>query len=151
MRLHSAANGGGRVLLVVLTSALALTVVSIVGIELAQLGDPPAPLVALLIASLLLCWTFANSIFALHYAKLYYPPLPVSPDRGGGIEFPGTADPSYREFFYFAFTLGMTFQTSDTKITKSEFRRIVILHSLIMFAFTIGLVASTVNLFGPAV
>ena len=64
----------------------------------------PRPLI---VATLLVAWLFANTIYALHYAHLYYE------RKAGGIDFPGEDPPGYADFVYFAFTLGMTFQTSD--------------------------------------
>ena len=66
----------------------------------------------------------------------------------GGIEFPHTAEPSYIEFIYFAFTVGMTFQTSDTVITCTRIRLVVIGHGVAGFVFNIGVLAFTINVLG---
>ena len=67
---------------------------------------------ALIVATLVLVWTFGNAVYALHYAHLYY-----SSDDGGddraGLEFPGKREPDYADFVYFAFTLGVALQTAD--------------------------------------
>lgn len=42
----------------------------------------------------------------------------------------------------------MTFQTSDVSVTTRDARRTVILHSLLAFAFNIGILAFTINVLG---
>jgi uncharacterized membrane protein len=56
----------------------------------------------------------------------------------------------YWDFVYFAFTLGMTFQTSDVTITSERIRRIVTIHCLAAFFFNIGVLAFTINVLGSA-
>ncbi len=63
----------------------------------------------------------------------------------GGLEFPGTKAPSYGDFAYFAFTLAMTFQTSDVAIRGPAMRRIALVHGFAAFLFNIGLIAFTIN------
>ena len=94
--------------------------------------------------------TFANSVYALHYAHVYYTRNAETDGDLGGIDFPGTKAPAYDDFLYFAFTLGMTFQTSDTNITASGIRRVALLHSFAAFLFSIGLIAFTINVIGGA-
>lgn len=102
-----------------------------------------------LVASLLLIWLFANSTYALHYAHDYYAATPDGAIKGG-LEFPGTPSPSYSDFAYFAFTLGMTFQTSDVAITAPALRRVALLHCFAAFVFNIGVIAFTINALGGA-
>jgi uncharacterized membrane protein len=82
-----------------------------VGIVLAEAqnaqGAARLLLVALGVASVVVAWLVVHTIFALRYAELYYS------DKPGGVEFDGTPEPSYQDFAYLAFTLGMTFQVSD--------------------------------------
>ncbi len=93
--------------------------------------------------SLLLSWLFFNTIFALHYAHGYYG------DREGvrhGLAFPGTKEPDYWDFAYFAFTIGMTFQVSDVQICERHLRRLALVHGVVAFFFNVIIVALTVNL-----
>ena len=66
----------------------------------------------------------------------------------GGLKFSGTGNPDYSDFVYFAFTLGMTFQTSDTAVETRHMRQIVTVHSLLAFVFNIGVLAFTINVLG---
>lgn len=99
--------------------------------------------VALISASLLtvvVSWLVVSTVFTLRYAHLYY-----GGSAAGGIEFPGTAAPSYRDFAYLAFTVGMTFQVSDTAVTEGPVRATVMRHGLLSFAFSIAIIALTIN------
>ena len=108
-------------------------------------GNPPEPFTrVLIIATLALAWLFSNSIYALHYAHLAY----RDETECAGIAFPGTTQPVYWDFVYFAFTLGMTFQTSDVTISDARIRRVVILQCLAAFVFNIGVLAFTINVLG---
>ncbi|MGZ4480468.1 MAG: DUF1345 domain-containing protein, partial [Nocardioidaceae bacterium] len=54
--------------------------------------------------------------------------------------------PTYADFAYLAFTIGMTFQVSDTDIEQREVRRTALRHALLSYLFGTGIVATTVNL-----
>ena len=98
---------------------------------------------ALIILTLIISWLFSNSVYALHYAHMAY----IKPGEGcTGLRFPGTADPVYWDFLYFAFTCGMAFATSDVEVTDRSIRKVVTFHCLAGFAFNIGVLAFTVNL-----
>lgn len=151
MRAHARENDTNRVLVLIVTSVLTVVVMAAIGggLKGAQSGDGVA--IAKLVVTLALIWLFANSVYALHYAHHYY----QAPDARGaesgdrrGMEFPGTKTPGYVDFAYFAFTLGMTFQTSDVTISDTRLRAIVILHSAAAFVFNIGIIAFTINALG---
>ena len=86
-----------------------------VGFTLAQASHAHAPdrglLTALALASVALAWSAVHTVYALRYARLYYTP----PD--GGIDFKGER-PDYLDFAYLALTIGMTFQVSDTDLSR---------------------------------
>ncbi|RYD60406.1 MAG: DUF1345 domain-containing protein, partial [Sphingomonadales bacterium] len=100
----------------------------------------------LIVGTLLLCWTFSNAIYTLHYAHLFY--TDCGGRDSGGLTFPDTPEPDYWDFVYFAFCLGMTFQTSDVEVTQGRLRRPVTLHCLAAFVFNLGVVAFTINVLG---
>jgi uncharacterized membrane protein len=66
------------------------------------------------LVSVFLSWTLVHTVFTLKYARLYY-----SGDVGG-ISFNQTEAPQYSDFAYLAFTIGMTFQVSDTNIETKQ-------------------------------
>jgi uncharacterized membrane protein len=92
------------------------------------------------ILSVVLSWALVHTIFTLRYARLYY----RAPK--GGIDFNSDEDPTYRDFAYFAYTIGMTFQVSDTSITASNIRHTVLRHALLSYLFGTVIVATTINL-----
>ena len=97
----------------------------------------------LLVSTLLASWTFANLVYAFHYARRYY-----SAGTGGdygGLDFPGDYEPAFADFVNFAFVIGMTCQTADITITHCAMRRISTFHGLFAFAFNLGILALTVN------
>jgi uncharacterized membrane protein len=146
MRAHAAGNDANRGLVLALTTLVGFAVMGAIAGELpgARAGDPLT--IAKLIATLLLIWLFANSMFALHYAHAFY--RQEGGADAGGIEVPGTTAPDYGDFAYFAFTLGMTFQTSDVAITARPMRHAVLLHSFAAFVFNIGVIAFAINALG---
>ncbi len=146
MRRQAAQNDANRVLVLVITTIVTTAVLAAIAGELpkAEAGERFA--MAKLVVTLTLTWLFANTVYAMHYAHLYY-----SECDGGdrqGLEFPGKDAPDYLDFIYFSFTLGMTFQTSDVQITGRDIRRISTLHSLAAFVFNLGVIAFTINALG---
>jgi uncharacterized membrane protein len=87
-------------------------------------------------------WALVHTGFTVRYAHLYYK------DDGevGGLDFPGTDDPDYLDFAYYAFVIGMTFQTADISITNRSIRRLTLVHGLLSFAFNTLIIALAVNL-----
>jgi uncharacterized membrane protein len=141
IRRHAAENDANRPMLLVI--GFVITTVLLVTIWV-ELQIPGQPLAALIIFTLAMAWLFANTLYALHYAHMFY-------GRGEGetsLTFPDTKTPDYWDFLYFAFTLGMTFQTSDVVINSRPVRRVVLAQSLASFAFNIGVLAFTINTLG---
>ena len=140
-------NDANRLMLLAISGAVMIAILVAIGAEVTQKGQMHAADIALVIATLALAWLFSNIIYALHYAHVFYMP-DASGRHRSGLEFPGKIEPDYTEFVYFAFTLGMTFQTSDVSITSRQMRRIVTLHCLAAFVFNIGVLAFTINVLG---
>jgi uncharacterized membrane protein len=95
---------------------------------------------ALALLSVGLSWVLVHTVFTLAYARLYYTGTP------GGVDFGPAGPPEYVDFAYLAFTIGMTFQVSDTALTSKPFRRAVLHHAWFSFPLLTGIVAATVNL-----
>lgn len=130
----------GRRPWVVMGIGLLVTVVVIVAlvVELQGKEAPSVWAIGLAASSLLLAWLFFNVLFALHYADLYY--------SDGGLSFPKDQAPDTRDFLYFSFTIGMTFQVSDVAVTSQRLRRRVLVHGLLAFVFNVIIVALSVNM-----
>jgi uncharacterized membrane protein len=76
----------------------------------------------------------------LRYALLYYTGV------DGGIEFNQKVPARYLDFAYFAFTIGMTFQVSDTNVSRPAIRATVLRHALLSYLFGAVILASSINL-----
>lgn len=150
MREESERNDANRAGLLALSFVTSLAILVSVAKELQGRNDAAA--IALVIATLVLAWLFSNTIYALHYAHLYYSDRDAAGlgdgKDAGGLEFPKCDEPDYWDFVYFSFTLGMTFQTSDVDISSRRIRRIVTGQCLAAFVFNIGVLAFTINVLG---
>ncbi|MGP9539813.1 DUF1345 domain-containing protein [Brachybacterium sp. AOP43-C2-M15] len=101
-------------------------------------GYGPA-LVALL--SVFMLWAALHLVYVTHYAYLYY-----GTGHAGGIGFGIDEEPSYREFIYFSFTIGIGsgipggMSVSDTGITS-----VVMRHGLLAYVFRTVIMAAAIN------
>ncbi|MBJ7378098.1 DUF1345 domain-containing protein [Sphingobium sp.] len=147
MRKNAASNDANRELMLLLTAIVSLVILVAVGVAISQHGGPNGAMIALLLATLLIAWLFSNLVYAMHYAHNFYLPDKSGKDRGG-LDFPEEDEPGYWDFLYFAFTLGMTFQTSDVSVTATAMRRTVLFQCLAAFLFNLGILAFTINVLG---
>jgi uncharacterized membrane protein len=97
--------------------------------------------VTLGVGSVVVSWALVHTTFALHYARTYY-----SDHGGAGIDFNQDEPPRYTDFAYLAFTIGMTFQVSDTPLGTSAIRRVALFHALMSYLLGTVILAGTVNL-----
>lgn len=102
-------------------------------------GATKAAYTVLAIVSVLLSWATVHTVYALRYGQEYYR------DPLGGVGFNGDEPPTYRDFAYLAFTVGMTYQVSDTDLTTAKMRRLVLQHALLSFVFGTAIIATTIN------
>lgn len=118
---------------------------SLIGVGLVLLkgedtsGLPTAGITALAVASVVLAWATVQTVFTLRYAHLYWSPEP------GGVDFNQDDEPDYHDFAYLAFTIGMTYQVSDTNLTTKVLRRTALRHALVSFVFGTAIIAVTIN------
>ena len=102
--------------------------------------------------SVVLGWFAVHTMWAMHYAFEYYQApdeeqgKPKSGKVRAGLDFPGGEEPNGVAFFYFAYVVGMTAQTSDTSITTNAMRRLVVVHGVFSFFFNTVIVAAAVNI-----
>jgi uncharacterized membrane protein len=102
-------------------------------------GTGKGLLIALAVAVVACSWLAVHFVFAVRYGDLYYG------DPVGGVTFNQDDRPDYRDFAYFALTIGMTFQVSDTNITDKSIRRQVTRHALLSYLFGTVIVALAIN------
>ncbi len=106
-----------------------------------QRGWREGALVGVAALTILVSWTVVNTIFLLRYADLHHRP------HGRGIDFNGPPgeQPTYVDFAYVSFTIGMTYQVSDTDIRDPRIRRTIIVHGLLSYLFGVVIVAGAIN------
>ena len=92
------------------------------------------------LTTIVVSWLVVNTEYTLRYARIYFTP-PI-----GGVEFPGVEAPDFRDFAYLAFTVGMTYQVSDTGLRTPQFRRTLLGHALLSYLFGTVIVAATINI-----
>jgi uncharacterized membrane protein len=130
----------------VVTDAILLTaaVASLVAVGFlltsARAAGEELPRGGLGLASVVLSWAVVHTVYTLRYAAAYYG------EPAGGIGFNGSEPPCYRDFAYLAFTIGMTFQVSDTALQTTALRRTALRHALLSYLFGTGILAVTINL-----
>ena len=127
--------------LLVIAAIASLVAVVVVLSEAKNAQGAGKELLSLLgVLSVAVSWFLVHTLFCLRYAVLYYT------GEDGGISFNQKQPPRYVDFAYFAFTIGMTFQVSDTDVTDSEVRSTALRHALVSYLFGAVVIASTVNL-----
>jgi uncharacterized membrane protein len=128
--------------LIVLTAAVAsLAAVGLILIQATSAKGAAQDLLAGAgVASVTLSWFTVHTLFTLRYARLYYS------GAEGGISFNQKAAPRYLDFAYLAFTLGMTFQVSDTNLETPAIRATALRHALLSYLFGAVILATTINL-----
>jgi uncharacterized membrane protein len=118
-----------------------------VGYALILAGRHSGPLQVLLIGvavlTVVLSWTVVNTVYTMRYTRQNF----MSGDTGlafGDSERPEA--PTYRDFAYVAFTIGMCYSVSDTTIRNRWIRRTVLSHALLSYVFGTAIVGGSVNL-----
>jgi uncharacterized membrane protein len=102
--------------------------------------------VGLSLSALVLSWLLIHTVYTFHYARRYYDSHPATNADVRGLSFPGTENPDYFDFAYYAFVIGMTSQVSDVAVSSRHIRRITLLHGALSFLFNIAILALSVNI-----
>lgn len=120
------------------------SVISLIGVGLSLLqasdigGLAKALTVGVASVTVILSWATVHTVYMLRYARLYYA-------EGGGVDFNEDRAPGYMDFAYLAFTIGMTYQVSDTSIGSKAVRRTALHHAYMSYLFGTVVVAMTIN------
>lgn len=99
---------------------------------------------ALALATVGTAWVLIHTMYVVRYARHYYNAEP------GSVDFNTNEAPRFSDFAYLAYTLGMTYQVSDTDIKTPELRKIIVFHTLLSYVFGTGVIAATINLVAGA-
>lgn len=135
----------GAAAVLTIVSLIAIASLIAIGAELANARDSPDRYTRYALAGLTLAgsWLMLNVEFALHYAHLYF----RAPRKTRPLRFPDDPqpDPDFRDFLYFAFTIGAAAQTSDISVVSSALRRVVLAHTVLAFVFNVAILGVTIN------
>jgi uncharacterized membrane protein len=120
-----------------------------IGLELATVKgtslEHALPHVAFALVTVMGAWMLLPTLFALSYASIFY-----RVPEGHGLKFPASAGdkepPVYWDFLYFSFTIAVASQTADVAICSTAMRRLVLLQSVMSFAFNTAILAFTINI-----
>ncbi|BDB41026.1 hypothetical protein IWGMT90018_14720 [Mycobacterium kiyosense] len=133
-----------------LTDAVILTasVASLAGVEhLLVAGSKSGPekdvAAAVGVVSIVAAWCVVHTVFSVRYADVYYSD---AADGITSINFNGSDAPRFLDFFYLGFTIGMTYQVSDTTLQTGQLRRIALAQALLSYLFGAVILAVTINL-----
>jgi uncharacterized membrane protein len=107
-------------------------------------GNISAPTIVALV-TVVVSWLTVHSSYTLRYAHLFYS------DPVGGVSFGDQDSPDYTDFAYLAFTVGMTFQVSDTEVSDRTIRRAITRHALLSYLFGTVIVGVTINVVGSLI
>jgi uncharacterized membrane protein len=151
-RVAMAQDEGAHTVLAIVSLAAVISLVGSV-MELSAAKVPQAahtvPHVAFALVTVVGAWLLVPTMFALTYASVFY-----RAEQGHGLRFPemdngpeGDAfKPDYADFLYFAFTIAVASQTADVSVNNQPMRRLVLLQSLLAFAFNTTILAFTINI-----
>lgn len=148
LRRTAIAQSAGAAAVLTVTIAAVMASVTAIALELARVkGTAPGhawPHIALALATVAGSWLLLPTLFALTYASLFH-----RQSDGHGLQFPGgqkTLPPDYWDFLYFSFTIAVASQTADVAIVSPAMRRLVLLQSVLAFAFNTAILALMVNI-----
>lgn len=128
-------------LLILATTVASLAAVASLLVDARSVSNARSGLfAAMALGSVALSWLLIHTLYTLRYASLYFD------NETGGIDFNTDEPPRYVDFAYVSFSLGMTFQISDTNLKSSALRSTALRHALLSYVFGTVVVATTINL-----
>jgi uncharacterized membrane protein len=124
---------------------LGATFLSLVAVVFAllrsQQKDPIGAVAAILaLLGVMAAWALVNTVYAFKYARMYYH------DDRHHFGFNQEEDPSYSDFAYAAFSIGMSYNASNVNQSSTPSRRIALGHALLSYFFGTFVVAVAINL-----
>lgn len=139
---HATRDDPGRAssdVIVVLSAVASLSAVGLLLLGGAGTGGRVVE-AALSFGSVALAWSVVHTVFTVRYARLYYT------GSNGGVDFNENDSPQYSDFAYLAFTIGMTYQVSDTDLATKQIRATALRHALLSYLFGVVIIATMINL-----
>jgi uncharacterized membrane protein len=103
------------------------------------------------VTALFLSWLLIHTLFAFHYARLYYFLPQGKAAHHRGLKFPDDDEPDYLDFAYYSFVVGMTSQVSDVAVLSRPMRRLTLIHGVLSFVYNITILAMSVSIIGGVI
>jgi uncharacterized membrane protein len=131
----------GSDILLLLANLASLGAVVVVIVHASQISGVARVMQTILgVASIVISWIVVHTTYTLRYASIYHD------GDTGGVDFNDEGEPRYGDFAYLAFTIGMTFQVSDTSLTSSAMRRSALKHALQSYIYGTVIIAAAINI-----
>ncbi len=150
MRRFARQEDEGRVMILSLITIAACISVVAIGLILQDKGKENSLLLlhlGLSIATIVGSWLLVHTIFAQHYAHIYYQAeRTLAECKADGLDFPSEIEPDYWDFLYFSLVIGMTSQVSDVNVTSRKIRRLSLIHGVLSFFFNTTILAMAINI-----
>ncbi|MBK7822370.1 MAG: DUF1345 domain-containing protein [Tessaracoccus sp.] len=138
-RAHAQEEDPGRGLMDALLVVAAIGSVGGVALVLVAAKGSGIAAATLGVAGVVASWVLIHTVYGVRYADLYFS-APAPP-----IDF-GDEQPTYTDFAYLSFCLGMTYQISDTNLKTRQLRKVVLWHTLLSYFLGAVVLACTINL-----
>jgi uncharacterized membrane protein len=122
-------------------ASIAAVVVSVVQSSDRSSDPVSIALVILGVLGTMVAWALVNTVYAFKYARMYY-----VDHHEGGFDFNQSSTPTYSDFAYLAFTIGMSYGVSEVEPNATGTRRKALLHALLSYFFGTVLIAVAINL-----
>ncbi|MEC5201103.1 putative membrane protein [Arthrobacter sp. PL16] len=131
-----------RLLDSLIISATFISLVAVVFALLRSQQKDPIGVAAAILAALgvVIAWALINTVYAFKYARMYYH------DNHHHFTFNQNEDPSYSDFAFAAFSIGMAYSASNVNESSTPSRRIGLGHALLSYFFGTFVVAVAINL-----
>lgn len=133
-----------QILLIVLAAILSSLVAVAVAMLHARSAGPEIKAITAACAgvTLVLSWVVLHSVFTLHYAHRHFGDGTAKP----GLLFPGEPARTYLDFVYLAFSIGATFQVSDTNVLTTRLRNLVTAQAVCAYFYNTAVLALGINI-----
>lgn len=142
-RAHATREDPGRRIADALTAvgvAVGMTTVVVILVAAHGAGPIEYGIPALGLGAIIASWFLVQTLYMLRYARLYYR------EDGRDVDFNQKDEPTYSDFAYLSFTLGMTYQVSDTNLSSRSIRQQALGHALVSYLFGAFILAATINI-----
>lgn len=126
--------------LIIVAAVLSLVLV-VFALVRSQQKDPVGSAAAILaVIGVVAAWALINTVYAFKYARMYYL------DDRHRFDFDQDEDPSYSDFAFTAFSIGMAYSASNITQSSTPSRRVAMGHALLSYFFGTFVVAVAINL-----